>query len=66
MDWSWWSFWIGYLVFAAQFFLAALVGHWRAVRRQAVDLTKEGRRLASEREDLIARGANPDDLEKPL
>ena len=63
MNWSWWSFVIGYMVFAAQFFLAALVGRWFAARSE---LTEEGRRLASQREDLIARGVNPDDLEKPL
>jgi hypothetical protein len=64
MHWSWWSFGIGYAVFAAQFFLAALVGRWFAAREE--QRTEEGRRLASQREDLIARGVNPDDLEKPL
>lgn len=38
---------------------------WAALAEEH-DLMEEGRRLASEREDLIARGADPTELPIPL
>lgn len=35
-------------------------------QRRRPSLAEQGRRLASEREDLIARGVDPADLEVPL
>lgn len=35
-------------------------------RAQAVLLAEQGRRLASQREDLIAQGVDPADLDVPL
>ena len=38
----------------------------REVRNETTDLAERGRRLASEREDLIAQGIDPRDLDIPL
>lgn len=80
--WAWYvnivnqALWLGYSLVTGQLgFLAGTAVYSVVFIRNAVKWTREhrdqslpeqGRRLASERENLIARGFDPNDLERPL